>query len=37
MAENWFMSDQIVENLPIIGLIENLEKNKNFCFPEVQN
>jgi hypothetical protein len=36
MAKNWFMSDQIVEHLPIIGLIGNLEKNKNLCFPEVQ-
>jgi hypothetical protein len=36
MAENWLMSDQIVERLPIIGLIGNLEKIKNLCFPEVQ-
>jgi len=35
MAENCFMSDQIVEHLLITGLIGNLEKNKNLCFPEV--
>ena len=29
------MSDQIVEHLLITGLIGNLEKNKNLCFPEV--
>jgi hypothetical protein len=32
MAEKRFMSDQIVEHLPIIGLIGNLEKDKNLCF-----
>jgi hypothetical protein len=36
MAENWFMSHHIVEHLLIIGLIGNLEKIKNLCFPEVQ-